>query len=314
MSLDSETRGIIDNLLSSSKIVLFMKGTPQQPQCGFSAKTIAALDMLVPDFTSVNVLDHQMIRDGIKEYSNWPTIPQLYIDGELIGGNDIVQDMLKSGELADALGVDKPAVTHPKISISDDGVVVMKKALDSQPDGILHLQISATWIHQIALDTNQDDDVHVNVNGIELHMDPWTAARADGLNMILDEDLTGTRFIFDNPNAPPPVNQMTVQVLKERLDSGDDVILIDVRDDKELEIASIDGGQQWNNDSRTLVESLAKDTEIILICQTGSRSHALADALRQRGHTNLYNVTGGIKAWAAEIDPDMQIPPQTSTT
>jgi len=305
MSLDSETRGIIDNLLSSNKIVLFMKGTPQQPQCGFSAKTITALDMLVPDFTTVNVLDHQAIREGIKEYADWPTIPQLYIDGELIGGNDIVQDMLKSGELADALGVDKPTVTQPKITISDEGVAVMKKALDSQPDGILHLQISATWTHQIALDTIQDGNIHVNVSGIELHMNPWTAARADGLNMILDEDLTGTRFIFDNPNAPPPVKQMTVQVLKKRLDSDDDVIAIDVREDKEREAASIEGLQQWNDDSRVLVESLPKDTEIILICQMGGRSQALADALRQRGHTNVHNVTGGLKAWAAEIDPDM---------
>ncbi len=307
MSLDSETRGIIDNLLSSNKVVLFMKGTPQQPQCGFSAKTIAALDMLVPDFTSVNVLDHQTIRDGIKEYANWPTIPQLYIDGDLIGGNDIVQDMLKSGELATALGVDKPTVTQPNITISDEGVAVMKKALDAQSDGVLHLQISATWTHQIALDANQDDEVHVNVSGIDLHMDPWTAARADGLNMILDEDLTGTRFIFDNPNAPPPVNQMTVQALKARLDSDDDVVAIDVRNDNEREAASIEGTQQWNDEARVLIESLPKDTEIIVVCQTGSRSQALGDALRQRGHTNVYNVIGGVKAWATEIDPDMKL-------
>ena len=99
MSLDSETRGIIDNLLSSNQVVLFMKGTPQQPQCGFSAKTTAALDMLVPDFASVNVLEHPEIREGIKEYANWPTIPQLYIDGELIGGCDIVMELYHSGEL-----------------------------------------------------------------------------------------------------------------------------------------------------------------------------------------------------------------------
>jgi Grx4 family monothiol glutaredoxin len=98
MSLDSETRGIIDDLLSANKVVLFMKGTPQQPQCGFSAKTTAALDLLIPDFMSVNVLEHPTIREGIKEYSNWPTIPQLYIDGELIGGSDIILDMLNNGD------------------------------------------------------------------------------------------------------------------------------------------------------------------------------------------------------------------------
>lgn len=307
MSLDSETRGIIDNLLSSNKVVLFMKGTPQQPQCGFSAKTTAALDMLIADFVSVNVLEHPTIRDDIKEYANWPTIPQLYIDGELIGGNDIVQDMLKSGELADALGVDRPAVTQPKITISDDGVAVMKNALDSQPGGLLHLQISATWTHQIALEASRDDDVHVDAGGIELHMDRWTAARADGLNMILEEDLTGTRFIFDNPNAPPPVKQMSVQTLKERLDNGDDIILIDARPEDERNDVSIEDARPWNDDTRVFVESLPKSTEIIIHCHMGGRSQALAEALRQRGYTNLHNVTGGIKAWAEEIDKNMQV-------
>ncbi len=307
MSLDSETRGIIDHLLSNNKVVLFMKGTPQQPQCGFSAKTTAALDMLVPDFTAVNVLDHPAIREGIKEYANWPTIPQLYVNGELIGGNDIVQDMLKNGELAEALGVDMPTVTQPKITVSRDGIAVMKKALDAQPEGVLHLQISATWTHQIALDTSQDSDVRVDIGGIDLYLDRWSAARADGLNMILEEDLTGTRFIFDNPNAPPPVNQMTVQALKERLDSGEDVILIDVRAEDECGEASIEGARPWNEETRAFIESLPKDAEIIIHCHMGGRSQALADALRQRGHTNLHNVVGGIKAWASEIDPEMNV-------
>jgi len=304
MPLDSETRGIIDNLLSTNKVVLFMKGTPQQPQCGFSAKTTAALDMLIPDFMSVNVLDHPTIREGIKEYANWPTIPQLYIDGELIGGSDIVLDMMNSGDLADALGVDKPATIQPTITISDDGIAAMKNALESQSGGILHLQISATWTHQIALDESRDGDICVTVSGIEFHMDPWTAARADGLKMILEEDLTGTRFIFDNPNAPPPVNQMTVHALKARLDGDDEIILIDVRPEDEHHKDSIDGSRLWDDEMRLIVEALPKDTEIIVHCQIGGRSQALADALRQRGYTNLHNVTGGIKAWAEEIDPD----------
>jgi len=274
MPLDSETRGIIDNLLSTNKVVLFMKGTPQQPQCGFSAKTTAALDMLIPDFMSVNVLDHPTIREGIKEYANWPTIPQ--------------------------------ATNQPKISISDDGITAMKKALDSQPDGALHLQISATWSHQISLDESRDGDIRVNISGIEFHMDPWTAARADGLNMILEEDLTGTRFVFDNPNAPPPVNQMTVHTLKARLDGVDDVILIDVRPEDERHKGSIEGARPWNDELRIYVEALPKDTEIIVHCQIGGRSQALADALRQRGFTNLHNVAGGIEAWIEEIEPDTQ--------
>lgn len=303
MPLDSETRGIIDDLLSTNKVVLFMKGTPQQPQCGFSAKTVSALDLLLPEFVSVNVLEHPTIREGIKEYANWPTIPQLYVDGELIGGSDIILDMMKSGDLADTLGIEKPATTQPKITISDDGIAAMKKALESQPGGALHLQISATWTHQLALEEARDGYTCVNVGGIDFHMDPWTAARADGLNMILEEDLTGTQFVFDNPNEPPPVNQMTVQELKARLDSGDEVILLDVRDEEERTNASIEGSQPWSEETRQFVEALPKDTEIIMHCQMGGRSQALGEALRQRGHTNLHNVVGGIEAWAEKIAP-----------
>ena len=302
MALDNETRGIIDQLLSTNKVVLFMKGTPQQPQCGFSATTVSTLEMLIPDFMSVNVLEHPSIRDGIKEFANWPTIPQLYIDGELIGGSDIVTDMLQSGELADTLGVEKPEIATPVISIDAKGLEVMKKALDSQPGHVLHLQINAGWSHTISLGADKGSDVQVSVGDIQIHMDPWSAARADGLKMVMEEDLTGTRFAFDNPNAPPPVNQMSVQTLKEKLDSDAEVILVDVRSDEERETTSISGSRQWNEDAMELIESLPKDAELIFHCHSGGRSQALAESLRRRGFTNLHNVRGGIQAWSEEIE------------
>ncbi|MFQ5635787.1 MAG: Grx4 family monothiol glutaredoxin [Gammaproteobacteria bacterium] len=307
MPLDSETRGIIDQLLQDNKVVLFMKGTPAQPQCGFSAKTVAALDMLLPDYMTVNVLDFPEIREGIKKYANWPTIPQLYIDGELIGGCDIVQDMMTSGELGAALSMEIPEVDTPSITISDAGVEVMKKAVASNPDAALHLQITADWTHRVSLDANSDGAIRATVGAIELHMDPWTAARADGLSMILDEDLTGTRFHFDNPNAPPPVNQITVQALRQKLDEGESLTLIDVRGDEERAAGAIEGSRMWDNEAMQLIESLPKDSQIVLYCHLGGRSQALADGLRRRGYTNLHNVSGGIKAWADEIDPAMKI-------
>jgi monothiol glutaredoxin len=307
MALDSETRGIIDKVLAENKVVLFMKGTPAQPQCGFSATTVSTLNMLIPDFMTVNVLDYPEIREGIKEYANWPTIPQVYVDGELLGGCDIVQDMMKSGELADALDVEVPSVESPSIKISDEGIAAMKAAVASHPDARLHLQIAADWTHQISMDPNKDGAVRAQVGEIELHMDPWTAARADGLNMILDEDLTGTRFVFDNPNAPPPVNQMTVHVLKKKIDDGEDLVLIDVRGEDDREKGKIEGSHAWNDDCMQMIEGLPQDAEIIIHCHLGGRSQALADALRRRGYTNLHNVTGGIKAWSEEIDPTVVV-------
>jgi monothiol glutaredoxin len=103
MSLDDATRNRIDAILASDRVVLFMKGQRRAPQCGFSAQVVSILDHLLPDYTTVDVLADPQIRQGIKEYASWPTIPQLYIDGEFIGGCDIVTEMYQSGELKQAL-------------------------------------------------------------------------------------------------------------------------------------------------------------------------------------------------------------------
>ncbi len=89
----------IDTEVKSKDVVLFMKGTPGFPQCGFSGQVVQILDYLGVDYKGVNVLTSNELRDGIKAYSNWPTIPQLYIKGEFVGGCDIVREMFQSGEL-----------------------------------------------------------------------------------------------------------------------------------------------------------------------------------------------------------------------
>lgn len=93
----------IDNEVKTNDVVLFMKGTPDFPQCGFSGKVVQILDYVGVDYKTHNVLADGDIRQGIKDYSNWPTIPQLYVKGEFIGGCDIVTEMFQSGELQQAL-------------------------------------------------------------------------------------------------------------------------------------------------------------------------------------------------------------------
>jgi monothiol glutaredoxin len=95
----TDAHALIDNEVKSSDVVLFMKGTPQFPQCGFSGQVVQILDYLGVAYKGVNVLADDAVRQGIKDYSNWPTIPQLYVKGEFIGGCDIVREMFQSGEL-----------------------------------------------------------------------------------------------------------------------------------------------------------------------------------------------------------------------
>jgi monothiol glutaredoxin len=90
----------IDNEVKSNDVVLFMKGTPQFPQCGFSGQVVQILEYLGVPYKGVNVLESAEMRQGIKDYTNWPTVPQLYVKGEFVGGCDIVREMFQSGELA----------------------------------------------------------------------------------------------------------------------------------------------------------------------------------------------------------------------
>jgi monothiol glutaredoxin len=106
----TEIRDAIAQAISEHDTILFMKGTPEAPACGFSARTVAALQSLQAPFAAVDVLPDPRIREELSAISQWPTIPQLFVKGELVGGCDIVMEMYESGELAQALGVETDAV------------------------------------------------------------------------------------------------------------------------------------------------------------------------------------------------------------
>jgi monothiol glutaredoxin len=113
MSEPTTLREAIEQAIAENPVILFMKGTPEQPMCGFSARTVAALQALEAPFAAVDVLPDPRIRQELSAVSNWPTIPQLFVRGELVGGADIVAEMYGSGELAQALGVEPPAEATP---------------------------------------------------------------------------------------------------------------------------------------------------------------------------------------------------------
>ncbi len=305
--MSPETREAIDGLLRDNRVVVFMKGNRAQPQCGFSAKTVAALDMMLPDYISIDVLQNTDIRDGIKAYGNWPTIPQLYVNGELIGGSDIVTEMFESGELGSVLGMAEPAGKLPDIAIDPAAADIMANAIQSQPDNAIHLKINAGFEHSMSLAPPRPGSLTVVSGPVSLQLDRWSASRADGLRVRVRESLQGQGFNFDNPNAPPPVKTMTVQELKAAFDRHETPWLFDVRGDDERATASLPAARPWNEDSVRAVDALPPDTPIIFFCHRGGRSLAAAERYRRRGYTNLYNLTGGIDAWSREIDDSVPI-------
>lgn len=105
--MDTNTKQRIENFIQQAPVTVFMKGTKQFPMCGFSGAVVQILGLCGVDFKDVNVLEDEEIRQGIKEFSNWPTIPQVYVNGEFIGGCDIVRDMYQTGELQKLLGTEQ---------------------------------------------------------------------------------------------------------------------------------------------------------------------------------------------------------------
>jgi monothiol glutaredoxin len=110
-SASNPMREAIQSAISENPVILFMKGTPEAPACGFSARTVAMLEALDQPFAAVNILPDPAIRQELSGISNWPTIPQLFVDGELVGGCDIITEMYQSGELQEVLGIEAAAPT-----------------------------------------------------------------------------------------------------------------------------------------------------------------------------------------------------------
>ncbi len=109
----SEIQAWISNEVKTNDVVLFMKGTPTFPQCGFSSQVVQILDYLGVDYKGINVLENMDIRQGVKEFSDWPTIPQLYVKGEFVGGCDIIREMFQAGELQSFLDGKGIAAAEP---------------------------------------------------------------------------------------------------------------------------------------------------------------------------------------------------------
>ena len=128
---DSENpiRDAIAQAIGEHEVILFMKGTPEAPRCGFSARTVGVLDQIGKEFAAVDILPDPRIRQELSAISGWPTIPQLFINGELVGGSDIVLEMYESGELQEALGVSAGAAPAPDAPVEDGAPLQIENKL-----------------------------------------------------------------------------------------------------------------------------------------------------------------------------------------
>jgi len=303
MSLDPALRSRIESLLQSNRVVLFMKGEPRAPQCGFSAKAVGALSSLDIDYAHVDVLADPEIRDGIKQYGDWPTIPQLYVGGELVGGSDIIEQMVNSGELHALLGLSAPDRTPPSITITPAAVGMLRDALANAGDGYaLQVDVDARFNAKLQLAPADANAIAVEQDGIRAQFDMASARRAQGLTIDWVDDERGRGLVIDNPNAPPQVKTMAVVEANARAAAGS-LTLIDVRPPEERALAAVNVPfSVFDGDALSHLEALPKDTPLAFLCHRGGRSAQAAEHFRGLGFREVYNVEGGIEAWALEAD------------
>ena len=296
----------IEEVITSDRVVLFMKGSRNFPQCGFSATVTQILNKLVPQYKTVNVLTDPDLREGIKAFSEWPTIPQLYVDGKFVGGCDIVRELFQSGELQGLLGVEQPAAAPaaatgnaPKLSVSPAAQKAIQDAKGNDP-GTLRLEVSPDFEHALSIDEPSPGDFQVDAGGMVVLVDGQSAARADGVR--IDYDASGAGFKVDNPNEGPKVRQLSPAGLKAMIDAQQSFELFDVRTPPEQQLATL-GARLLDDAAVAYIEGLDKGTPLVFHCHHGGRSQAAAERFLRQGFREVYNLAGGIDAWSATVDP-----------
>jgi monothiol glutaredoxin len=264
----------------------------------------------------VNILSDSEVREGMKEFSSWPTFPQLYVRGQFVGGCDIVKELHASGALQELLGnggiAASPApgreaaakpVAPPHVTISAAAAHAFAAAAPGRGE-VLRLEIDPDFNCDLHFAPRAVGDVETRSGDVVLYVDSASAARADGVAIDYVEAPGGMAFKIDNPNAPPHVKRLTPKALEAMLDRGE-VQLFDVRPGDERARASIAQARSLDAEGQEFLFSLSKETPIALHCHHGMRSRAAAEQLLREGFTNVYNLEGGIEAWSRDVDPSV---------
>jgi monothiol glutaredoxin len=197
--------------------------------------------------------------------------------------------------------LEPPDRTPPQITLSDAAAEKILEAMQGQEGIALQFQVDANWDSQFNLVPPQGNEITTHSNGVDILLDLATAQRARGATIDWVTTMQGEGLAIDLPQAPPPVNQMSVQVLAEKLKTGD-ITLVDIRGADDRARASIEGSVVLSRDMMEKLEQLPKDSEIAFLCHHGNSSQGAAEYFRKQGFTKISNVAGGINAWSLEID------------
>ena len=295
--LDPEVQSMIEQQIASSDVVLFMKGSPKMPQCGFSAKTAGMLDGLVGnDYAAYNVLEDERLREGIKQYSDWPTIPQLYIRGEFVGGCDIVTEMYNAGELHEMLGLQMPDRTPPEITVTPKAAEEITKFLDQYPGQYLHFSVTPDWDARFEIGPRGGHEIATEALGLIFLMDLATAQKAKGATIDWVETMQGSGLKLDLPGAPPKVQSIKASEVMERLEAGESLWVVDTRPEADRVANPVSFAMPLDADTMTKLKEADPDQPVVFMCHVGITSQQIAEHYRKQGMRQLFNLEGGAEA------------------
>jgi monothiol glutaredoxin len=294
----------ITALVTAKRAVLFMKGTRLSPSCGFSAQVVNTLDRYLDDYATVDVVADAAVREAMRARSDWPTFPQLYVDGVFRGGAEIVAAMDASGELAALLGAAPRAPRPPTLHIDPAAAEAIRAVGRTLEGAVVRMEISAGFHHELYFGDAQPDDVVADGGGVFVHMDLATSRRAEGLRIAHVTGSAGSGFRLENPNEPARVKPLDPADWRALHAGGQAPRLVDVRTPEERAIAFIAGDEGLLDPAlEHALLALDRGTALAFYCHHGVRSLAAAEHFREKGFRAVYNLTGGIDAWSREVDP-----------
>lgn len=296
-ALSPEVRAMIEQRIGAADVVLFMKGSPKMPQCGFSAKTAGLLDSLLEgQYLAYNVLEDEDLREGIKVFSDWPTIPQLYIKGEFMGGCDIVTEMYNAGELHAMLGLEVPDRTPPEITMTDTAAKQIQAFLDQYPGQYLHFSITPDWDARFEVGPRGGHEIASEAGGMTVLMDLATAQKAKGATIDWVETMQGSGLKLDLPGAPPAVQSITAAELQQRLNQGEDLWVVDTRPEADRQAKPVDFAKPLDAEMMQRLKEADPHQPVVFMCHVGITSLKIAEHYRKQGMTQLFNLEGGAEA------------------
>ncbi|MCA9603633.1 MAG: monothiol glutaredoxin, Grx4 family [Myxococcales bacterium] len=282
-----------------------MKGTRRAPECGFSSSVVDILDDYLDEYATVNVLRDPEVREGIKAFSDWPTIPQLYVRGSFVGGADIIKELQRNGELAGVLGAETRAVTSPELLVTEEAIAALERFAEGGEKPCVRLSVDRSFHNDLSFDVPSDGDFVLDHARFTLLVDRATARRADGAIIAWLETPEGGGFKIENPNAPPTVRPLAPRDLKKMLDAGKPIEIFDVREPEEMEVAPFAGARPLDAAGRAHLDALSRDVPVVFVCHHGIRSAGAAEHCLRAGFREVSNLTGGIDAWSRDVDPSV---------